>query len=70
MPAHAAETRVVTGVSAYYRVDLGYTVGWTLPSDISKITGYTVTGKPWRQDNALRSNATNTKCVFSNNDLG
>ena len=33
IPAQAAETRVVTGVSAYYRVDLGYMVGWTIPKD-------------------------------------
>ena len=69
MPAYAAETRVVTGVSAYYRVDLGYMVGWTLPSDISKITGYTVTANPGGKT-CVASNAINTKCVFSNNDLG
>ena len=38
-PAQAAETRVVTGVSAYVRVDLGYLVGWTLPADTKGITG-------------------------------
>ena len=69
MPAYAAETRVVTGVSAYYRVDLGYMVGWTLPADISKITGYTVTANPGGKT-CVASSPINTKCVFSNNDLG
>ena len=68
-PAQAAETRVVTGVSAYYRVDLGYMVGWTLPADTSKITGYTVTANPGGKT-CIASNASNVKCVFSNTDLG
>ena len=45
-PAQAAETRVVTGVSAFVRVDLGYMVGWTLPADTKGIKGYTVTANP------------------------
>jgi len=69
LPAQAAETRVVSGVSAYYRVDLGYMVGWTLPTDTSKITGYTVTANPGGKS-CVANNATSTKCVFSNTDLG
>jgi hypothetical protein len=65
----AAETRTVTGVSAYYRVDLGYMVGWTLPSDTSKITGYTVTATPGGKT-CSAGGGTNVKCVFSNTDLG
>jgi hypothetical protein len=68
-PAHAAETRVVTGVSAYYRVDIGYMVGWTIPSDTSRITGYTVTSNPGNFTCLARGYTTN-KCIFSNQTLG
>lgn len=68
-PAQAAETRTVTAVSAYYRVDLGYMVGWTLPADTSKISSYTVTANPGGKT-CTAGGATNVKCVFSNTDLG
>lgn len=68
-PAHAAESRVVTGVSAFYRVDLGYLVGWTLPSNTSKITGYTVTSNPGNFQCVVRGTITN-KCTFTNKQLG
>ena len=44
--ASGAETQVVAGVSAYYRVDIGYMVGWTLPQQTRAITSYTVTANP------------------------
>lgn len=68
-PAHAAESRVVTGVSAFYRVDLGYMVGWTLPSNTSKITGYTVTSNPGNFQCVVRGTVAN-KCTFTNKQLG
>lgn len=69
LSAHAAEIRTVTAVSAYYRVDLGYLVGWTLPADTSKISGYIVTANPGGKT-CTASGASNVKCVFSNTDLG
>lgn len=68
-PANAAETRVVTGVSAYVRVDLGYMVGWTPPADTSKITGYTVTATPGNFTCVTRGTTSN-KCVYPINQLG
>jgi Fibronectin type III domain len=67
-PANAAEGRVVTGVSAYYRVDLGYMVGWTLPSDTKGITSYTVTASPGGKTCSAGANA--VKCIFSTSVLG
>lgn len=69
IPAQAAETRTVTNVSAYYRADLGYMVGWTLPSDTKGITSYTVTANPTGQT-CVASGATNVKCVFTTAQLG
>ena len=68
-PSHAAESRVVTGVSAYYRVDLGYMVGWTLPTDTSKINSYTVKSNPGNFI-CTANYATAKQCVFSNSQLG
>lgn len=45
-PADAATGQSVSGVSAYYRADLGYMVGWTVPANRTGITGYTVTSNP------------------------
>jgi len=67
-PAEAAESRTVTGVSAYYRADLGYMVGWTLPSDTKGIKSYTVTSNTGQICTA--SGATNVKCVFTTAQLG
>jgi hypothetical protein len=68
-PAHAAETRVVTGVSAFVRVDLGFMVGWTLPADTKGITGYTVTANPGGITCSANGGLTN-KCVFPIASLG
>ncbi len=46
-PATASQaSQEASGVSAYYRVDLGYKVGWQPPTDRSGVTGYTVTANP------------------------
>jgi len=68
-PAHAAETRSVTGVSAYYRADLGYLVGWTNPTDIKGITSYTVTAMPGGKT-CTAGGSKNNKCTFTNATLG
>ncbi len=68
-PANANETRTVTGVSAFYRVDLGYMVGWTVPTNTSGITGYTVTSTPGNFQCVVRGTVSN-RCTFTNRQLG
>lgn len=64
-----ANSQVVSGVSAYYRVDLGYKVGWTPPNDLSGVTGYVVTATPGNQTcTILRTNA--KECTFTTRALG
>ena len=70
MPSvQAAETQVVTGVSAYYRVDLGYMVGWTLPAQSRSITSYTVTANPGGAQCVARGSNTQS-CTFTQRQLG
>ena len=69
VPAQAAESRTVTGVSAYVRVDLGYLVGWTLPADTKGITGYTVTASGTGTKCVTRG-ATAVRCVYPVAQLG
>lgn len=67
--AQAAESRVVTGVSAYYRVDLGYMVGWTLPASNAGIVSYTVTANPGGSQCIARG-STAQSCTFTMKQLG
>jgi hypothetical protein len=50
-------------VSAYYRVDLGYMVGWKTPTNRVGITGYTVVSVPDNKTCVVRG-ATATTCTF------
>lgn len=66
--ANAATGQEALGVSAYYRVDLGYMVTWQTPATKTNVTGYVVTatgGKTCTVTGAL----TNV-CTFSNAQLG
>lgn len=68
--AHAAaEARVVTGVSAFYRVDIGYMVGWTTPTPNSGIVSYTVTANPGGVQCVAKGPLTQ-QCVFTQKQLG
>ena len=67
--ASGAETQVVTGVSAYYRVDIGYMVGWTLPQQTRAITSYTVTAIPGGAQCIARGSSTQS-CTFTQKQLG
>ena len=67
--ASGAETQVVTGVSAYYRVDIGYMVGWTLPQQTRAITSYTVTANPGGAQCIARGGNAQS-CTFSQKQLG
>lgn len=66
--AQAVTTQEVSGVSAYYRVDLGYMVGWQLPASRSGVTGYVVTASNGATCNANSSGA--TSCTFKAAQLG
>lgn len=69
-PANAATgSQAVADVSAYYRVDLGYMVGWKTPADRSGVTGYVVTANPGGKTCAV-SGATAKSCTFSTSTLG
>jgi hypothetical protein len=69
-PAQAAAgSQDVFDVSAYYRVDLGYKVGWQVPADRSGITGYTVTATPTGQTCTVRG-STADECTFTAKTLG
>jgi titin len=69
-PAEAATgSQSVSDVSAYYRVDLGYMVGWKAPVDRAGITGYVVTATPGGQTCAV-SGAMAKSCTFSTKALG
>lgn len=69
-PANAATgSQASTDVSAYYRVDLGYMVGWKAPVDRSGVTGYVVTATPGGQTCTV-SGATANSCTFSTRTLG
>ncbi len=67
--ASATTTQEVTGVSAYYRVDLGYKVGWTLPTDRTNIAGYTVTANPGGKTCTVNSSSA-IECTYSASTLG
>jgi hypothetical protein len=69
-PANAAtDTQAVSDVSAYYRVDLGYMVGWKTPADRTGITGYVVTATPGGQTCAVRGSLAKA-CTFTTRALG
>jgi hypothetical protein len=66
--AAQASTQEVTGVSAYYRVDLGYKVGWETPSNRSGVTGYVVTANPGGK--TCKASKSAKECTFRTRDLG
>jgi hypothetical protein len=66
--ASAATTQEATGVSAYYRVDLGYMVGWTVPTNRTGVVGYTVTANTG-QTCSVKAAMTNV-CTFKTAALG
>jgi hypothetical protein len=66
--AQAAGTQEAQGVSAYYRVDLGYMVGWERLSNRSGVTGFTVTANDGHT--CVVRGSTATQCTFKARDLG
>lgn len=43
IPSANAAIPVVTDVGAYFKVENGWFISWTLPTDTTGISGYTVT---------------------------
>ena len=67
--AQGAVSQEVTGVSAYYRADLGYKVGWTVPSSRTGVVGYTVTANPGGKTCYIKGSGA-TECTFKSSALG
>lgn len=69
-PANATTgAQAVSDVSAYYRVDLGYMVGWKAPTDRTGVTGYVVTANPGGQTCAVNGSLAKA-CTFTTKALG
>jgi hypothetical protein len=65
----SANSQAGYDVSAYYRADLGYMVGWKTPENKTGITGYTVIANPGGKTCVVRGSATNV-CTYRASDLG
>ena len=52
-----------TNVGAYFKVEIGYMVSWSLPTNLLGVTGYTVTASNGAKCNV--SGATNNQCIYS-----
>lgn len=66
--ANAATGQEALGVSAYYRVDLGYMVTWQTPATKTNVTGYVVTATGGKT--CAVSGALSNVCTFTNSQLG
>lgn len=66
--AQAASSQEAQGVSAYYRVDLGYMVGWQRLGNRSGVTGFIVTADNGKT--CVVRGSTATACTFKARDLG
>ncbi len=64
LPAKAAPLPV-TNVGAYFKVELGYMVSWSIPSNTVGITGYTVTASNGTK--CVVKSATTNQCTYSTN---
>ncbi len=67
--SYANTNQTVLDVSAYYRVDLGYKVGWKIPADRTGITGYVVTAQPGGQT-CVATSSVARECTFTTRALG
>jgi hypothetical protein len=67
--AYANTSQAVFDVSAYYRADLGYKVGWKTPADRTGVTGYVVTAQPGGQTCVTNSSLAR-ECNFTTRTLG
>ncbi len=72
IPASPASANVTNqaayDVSAYYRVDLGYRVGWKVPTNRTNVVGYTVTANNGKT--CVARGATANVCTFPSSTLG
>ena len=65
-PAQAAAP-TVTDVGAYFKVEQGYMVSWTLPKDLTGITGYTVTAS--NGATCVVKGANQNQCTYSSSKV-
>jgi Fibronectin type III domain len=52
-----------TNVGAYFKVEIGYMVSWTLPANLVGVTGYTVTASNGAKCNV--NGSINNQCIYS-----
>ena len=62
-PSASAAIPAVTDVGAYFKVENGWFVSWTLPADKTNVTGYTVTSSNGAK--CLVKGATVNQCLYS-----
>ena len=67
-PMANAATPVVTDVGAYFKVEDGWFVSWTLPADKTGITGYTVIASTNGAKCVIKS-ATINQCVYQSTTI-
>lgn len=63
IPSASAAIPVVTDVGAYFKVENGWFVSWTLPADKTGITGYTVTSSNGAK--CVVKSASTNQCLYS-----
>ena len=52
-----------TNVGAYFKVEIGYMVSWSLPANLVGVTGYTVTASNGAK--CIANGASNNQCIYS-----
>ena len=65
-PVHAAAPSV-TDVGAYFKVEQGFMVSWTLPTNLTGISGYTVVASNGAKCVARGSNQ--NQCTYSSSTV-
>ena len=65
-PVHAAAPSV-TDVGAYFKVEQGFMISWTLPTNTNGITGYTVVASNGAK--CIAKSATQNQCTYSSSTV-
>ena len=65
-PAHAAAP-AVKDVGAYFKVEIGFMISWSLPNNLTGVTGYTVTASNGATCTVVGANS--NQCTYSTNKV-
>jgi len=63
-PSPAIQMVAPTNVGAYFKVESGYMVSWSIPANLRGINGYTVTASNGAK--CVSNGSSNGQCIFSN----